>query len=146
MPAPCEPVTRTDNRLVERLLVERTTNLIGLARRGGTAVGGFERVREFLGGVKPSKDGRAILFVASDAQGSDRKRLASSEVEIAVSEALTAGELGYAFGRDTLVFAAIAPGALAREIEAEASRLSLLRTGEASPDSSDDGVKDASVR
>lgn len=134
------------DQLVERLLVERIVSLIGLARRGGTAVAGFERVRESLATMKPSGDARAVLFIASDASAADRRRLSSSVVEIGVSQALTANELGSAFGRETMVFAVVAPGALARELEAEVGRLALLRAGDVASRGFDDGVKDALVR
>jgi uncharacterized protein len=134
------------DRLVERLLVERIISLIGLARRGGTAVAGFERVRESLATMKPSGAARAILFIASDASAADRGRLASRVVELMVSQALTANELGSAFGRDTTVFAAVAPGALAHELEAEVGRLALLRAGDIASRGFDDGVKDALAR
>jgi hypothetical protein len=134
------------DQLVERLLVERIISLIGLARRGGTAVAGFQRVRESLATMKPSGNVRAVLFIASDASAPDRGRLASPAVEVMVSEVFTASELGAAFGRDMMVFAAVAPGKLAHELEAETGRLALLRAGDAASRSFDDGVKDALVR
>jgi hypothetical protein len=134
------------DRLVERLLVERVVSLVGLARRGGTAVMGFERVRESLAAMKPSQGVRAVLFVASDASAPDRRRLTSQTVDVAISEALTASELGSAFGRDAAVFVVVAPGSLARDIEAEASRLALLRSEDSNSLSLDARVKDGSAR
>ena len=134
------------DRVVERLLVERVVSLIGLARRGGTAVMGFERVRESLATMKPSHDVRAVLFVASDASAPDRRRLTSQTVDVTISEALTASELGSAFGRDAAVFVAVAPGSLARDIEAEASRLALLRSEDSDSLTLDARVKDGSAR
>jgi hypothetical protein len=134
------------DQLVERLLVERIISLIGLARRGGTAVAGFERVRESLLAMKPSGDTRAVLFIASDASAADRGRLVSRAVEVMVSEVLTANELGSAFGREMTVFAAVAPGTLAHELEAETGRLALLRAGDTASRGFDDGVKDALAR
>lgn len=134
------------DQLVERLLVERVISLVGLARRGGTAVMGFERVRESLATMKPSHDVRAVLFVASDASAPDRRRLTSQTVDVVISEALTASELGSAFGRDAAVFVAVAPGSLARDIEAEASRLALLRSEDSNSLSLDARVKDGSAR
>lgn len=134
------------DRLVERLLVERIVGLIGLARRSGAAVTGFERVREALAALKPSSGISAVLFVAADASAPDRRRLKSPGVEIVVSHALTASELGSAFGRDTAVFAAVVPGKLARDIGAEAGRLALLRAGDPGSRSFDDRVKDGSAR
>jgi predicted RNA-binding protein YlxR (DUF448 family) len=132
--------------VVERLLVERVISLIGLARRGGTAVMGFERVRESLATMKPSHDVCAVLFVASDASAPDRRRLTSQTVDVTISEVLTSSELGSAFGRDGAVFVAVAPGSLARDIEAEASRLALLRSEDSNSLSLDARVKDGSAR
>jgi hypothetical protein len=144
------------DRLVERLLVERIVDLIGLARRGGVAVTGFERVREALASVTPSSAGSAVLFIAADAPAPDRGRLKAAGGQVSVSKVLTAGELGSAFGRDTAVYAVAAPGRLARDIEAEAGRLALLRAGDADPGVADaatveaisveDSVKDGSAR
>lgn len=144
------------DRLVERLLVERIVGLIGVARRSGTAVTGFERVREALASLKPSSEGSAVLFIAADAPAPDRGRLKSSGGEVTVSQALTANELGSAFGRETAVFATVAPGKLARDIWAEAGRLALLRAGDNGSRSMkapiveaisvDDSVKDGSAR
>lgn len=118
------------DRLVERLLVERVVGLIGLARRSGTAVTGFERVREALAPMKASDEGSAVLFIAADASAPDRGRLKASGGEVSVSQVLTASELGGAFGRENAVFAVVAPGKLARDIGAEAGRLALLRAGD----------------
>lgn len=115
------------DRLVERLLVDRVVSLIGLARRGGAAVAGFQRVREFLEGLKPRGGSRAVLFVAVDASAPDRRHLKTPSVDVAVAEVLTTAELGRAFGQDGSVYAAVSPGNVARELEAEIKRLTLLR-------------------
>jgi hypothetical protein len=134
------------DRIVERLLVERIVNLIGLARRGGAAVCGFERVREALAAMKPSGNGRAVLFVAADASAPDRARLKTSAVEVVTSEALTTGELGTAFGREDGVFAVVSPGRLATEIVAQARRLALLRAEDVGFRPVSNRVKDSSAR
>ena len=139
--------------LVERLLVERLVSLIGLARRSGAAVTGFERVREALASIKPSSEGSVVLLIAADAPAPDRGRLKTA-AEVTVSRALSANELGAAFGRDFAVFASVAPGKLARDIAAEAGRLTLLRAGDdgrAAASAGDaisiaDSVKDGSAR
>ncbi len=144
-------VSQELDQVVERLLLERVISLVGLARRGGTAVMGFERVRESLATMKPSQGVRAVLFVASDASAPDRRRLTSQTVDVTISEALTASELGSAFGREGAVFVAVAPGSLARDIEVEASRLALLRSEDSDSlpvdaNSIDGRVKDGSAR
>lgn len=134
------------DRVVERLLVERIVNLIGLARRSGSAVCGFERVREALAGMKPAGHGSAVLFVAGDASAPDRTRLKGAAVDVETSEALTASELGAAFGREDAVFAVVSPGRLATEIEAQARKLALLRAEDAALRPVSNRVKDSSAR
>jgi predicted RNA-binding protein YlxR (DUF448 family) len=134
------------DRLVERLLLERVVNLIGLARRSGTAVCGFERVREALAAMKPAGHGPAVLFVAGDASAPDRSRLKASAVAMVSCEALTARELGTAFGREDVVFAVVSPGKLAMEIEAQAGRLALLRAEDDAFRPVSNRVKDSSAR
>jgi predicted RNA-binding protein YlxR (DUF448 family) len=121
------------DRLVERLLVERVVSLIGLARRGGAAVAGFQRVREFLDGLTPRAGARAVLLVAADAAAPERRHLKSPQDDIVAADVLTQAELGRAFGRDGAVYAAVAPGNVARELEAEIHRLALLRASDSAP-------------
>jgi predicted RNA-binding protein YlxR (DUF448 family) len=134
------------DRLVERLLVERIDNLIGLARRSGSAVCGFERVREALAAMKPNGHGPGILFVAGDASAPDRSRLKAPSVDVVTWETLTASELGAAFGREDVVFAVVSPGRLATEIEAQARKLALLRAEDAGLRDVGNRVKDSSAR
>jgi predicted RNA-binding protein YlxR (DUF448 family) len=134
------------DRLVERLLVERIVNLIGLARRSGAAVCGFERVREALAAMKPSGHGPAVLLIAGDASAPDRSRLKAHSVDVVTSETLTASELGAAFGREDVVFAVVSPGRLATEIEVQARKLALLRAEDAGLRPVGNRVKDSSAR
>jgi ribosomal protein L7Ae-like RNA K-turn-binding protein len=107
---------------VEQLLARRCVDLLGLARRAGAAVGGFEKVREALraGPV-------GLLVTASDAGEDGRAKLRGLARGAPVLEGLTAAELGAAFGRDAFVHVAIAPGRLARQLAAEGARLAGFR-------------------
>jgi len=111
---------------IEALLAGRTMDLIGLARRAGNVICGFEKVRAFL------KEGRkGVLLAASDGARGGREKLlgkSSGEAELAV---LTSLELGQALGREQVVHAVIAPGALAERIRREMERLRGVRTGAA---------------
>jgi uncharacterized protein len=112
---------------VERLLARRCVDLVGLARRAGLAVGGFEKVREQL------RKGRVGLLVeAADAAGDGKAKLRGLAGSVPVMEVLTAEELGAAFGRDRLVHVAVAPGRLAAQLVGEAARLAGFRPGPAS--------------
>jgi predicted RNA-binding protein YlxR (DUF448 family) len=118
---------------VERLLARRCSELIGLARRAGEAVAGFEKVREEL------RAGRAgLLLEASDgADGGRGKLLRLARGSTAVVDLLTAAELGAAFGRDHAVHGALARGRLAERLLAEAERLKGFRAGGAAGQETD---------
>jgi uncharacterized protein len=107
---------------VERLLAERCRELLGLARRAGQAVAGFEKVREAL------RAGRVGLLVeAVDGAAHGREKLIALASEVRQIAVLRADELGLAFGRDHVVHAAVAPGRFAERLEADAGRLAGFR-------------------
>jgi predicted RNA-binding protein YlxR (DUF448 family) len=115
---------------VETALARRVTELISLARKGGQAVAGYEKVRGWL------DEGRAaVLIQASD--GSERgKTKLRPPPDGAFIGCLTAGELGLSFGRSRAIHAALSAGGLAARIVEDARRLSGLRgeSGESSPE------------
>jgi len=109
--------------LLEAALVRRIVELLGLARRAGQAVAGFDKAREWL----RSGRGRLVLQ-ASDGSVAERGRFLSGVGEsVAVCDPLEAAALGRVFGRDHVVHVAIAPGRLAERIALEAARLGGLR-------------------
>jgi predicted RNA-binding protein YlxR (DUF448 family)/ribosomal protein L7Ae-like RNA K-turn-binding protein len=108
--------------VLEGLLASRCVELIGLARRAGQAVSGFEKVRARL------KQGQAaILIEASDAAVDGREKLQRLAAGVTVLDCLTSEEMGRAFGRDQAVHAMLAPGALAQKFELEARKLKGFR-------------------
>ena len=116
---------RVPDGLPERLagqLLDRCIELIGLARRGGGAVAGFDKVRGWLAA------GRAgLLLHAADGSSHGQAKLAPLAGAVPVVGGLAAAELGRAFGRDIVVHCAIAPGPLAERLVAETARLDGLR-------------------
>lgn len=107
---------------LERLLVGRCIELLGLARRGGAAVAGFERVREWL------LAGRAgLLLAARDGAEEGRRKLKGLAGALPLVELLSAAELARAFGRETVVHAAVAAGSFAGRLRVEAERLAGMR-------------------
>jgi hypothetical protein len=111
--------------LADRLeagLARRLVDVIGLARKAGHAVTGFEKVRARL------RDGAAGLLVqASDGAADGKAKLARLAGGLPRIEVLTAQELGLAFGRDFAIHAALDRGGFADRALAEASRLAGLR-------------------
>jgi predicted RNA-binding protein YlxR (DUF448 family) len=108
------------------LLASRCRDKIGLARRAGQAVSGFEKVSAEL---RSRRCG--ALLLASDAQpGGKAKTRALAGDDDAVVELLTTAELGLAFGSDAVVHVFIAPGGLAKDIRDIARKLAGFRTTE----------------
>ncbi len=114
------PGTLVDD--VERLLVHRCQELIGLARRAKQAVCGYAQTREWL-----ERASAAVLLAARDGSEDQRRKMRGPAGATAVVEALDGGELGAAFGRDRVVHGALAPGKLAAALIHEARRLDGLR-------------------
>ncbi len=107
---------------LEALLAGRLIDVIGLARKAGQAVTGFEKVRARL------KEGAAgALVQASDGAADGKAKLARMAGGVARIEVLTAHELGLAFGRDFALHAALDRGGFADRAIGEAARLSGLR-------------------
>jgi predicted RNA-binding protein YlxR (DUF448 family) len=109
--------------VLEVALVRRIGELLGLARRAGQAVAGFDKAREWL------RNGRGRLILqASDGSAAERARFLSGAGEsVTVLDPLPAAVLGRVFGRDHVVHIAIAPGRLGERLAIEAARLIGLR-------------------
>jgi len=117
---------------LEAALVRRLVELIGLARKAGQAVAGFEKVGARL------RDGAAgVLVQASDGAADGKAKLARQAGPLPRIELLTAQELGLAFGRDFAIHAALDRGGFADRAVAEAQRLEGLRS--AGPEA--DGIR-----
>ena len=106
---------------VERQLVNRLVGLIGLARKSGEAVAGFEKTKDWL-----DKDKVRILIQASDGSGRGKSKLSTPQGARFIGW-LTGDELGMAFGRQTVIHAALGSGGLAERVVEEAQRLKGLR-------------------
>lgn len=109
---------------VEALLAQRCCEVLGLARRAGQAVAGFEKVRQALG-----RREAALLVAAADGAADGRGKLAALAPGLPVVDPLTSAELGAAFGREQVVHAALKPGRLAETLRVEAARLAGFRRG-----------------
>jgi hypothetical protein len=108
---------------VEAMLRQRIFELAGLARRGGGAISGFEKAREWL------VSGRAgLVLQALDGSVEERARFIGGR-DIPVVTVFTAARLGQVFGREHAVHAVIAAGRLAEKIQIEALRLAGVAAG-----------------
>jgi uncharacterized protein len=109
---------------VEKMLVQRCCDLIGLARRAGLAVAGIEKVRE---AVRSEKAG--VLVLALDGAQGGRRKMRSLGCEIPVVMALTGAEMGTVFGRDRVVNIAIGTGSLGDRVIGVAEKIAGFRPG-----------------
>jgi len=122
---------------VERLLVRRCSDLIGLARRAGQLVAGFDGVQAALraGGVD-------LLLTAVDSAGRDGRELAARGAGCRRLRVLTAAEQGMPLDRDHAVHLALKPGSLSDTLWREGRRLAGFRDGAtAEPAAMDDEDK-----
>lgn len=116
-PAPDDLADRTDAGLARAAL-----SALGLARRTGDALIGFEKVRDLL---KTSK--AAVLIAASDGAEDGRRKLAAAAQTTPVYALFSRDELAAALGCDG-VHVAITKGPAAQRFLKAAARLSRFRT------------------
>jgi len=111
--------------LVERLLARRCLDLIGLARRAGAAVAGFEKCRAWL------QSGKAgVLLAARDGAADGRAKMRALAGGAPVVELFTSDEISQAVGHENTVHAVVAPGGFAAKLTAEVERLKAIRQDE----------------
>lgn len=109
---------------VEAILADRVVSLISLARKGGQAVSGYEKVKDWL-----ARGDASVLIQASD--GSERgKSKLSTPGDGSFIGWLTADELGRAFGRQSTIHAALGDGGLVQRVVEDAARLKGLRVSD----------------
>jgi uncharacterized protein len=112
---------------LEALLLKRIQEHLGLARRSGILVLGFDNVvRALQSRRKPgllieasggAEDGRRKVLAAARAQGLNAQ----------IIGCLTANELSMALGRENVIHAALFPGPLADRLALDAERLEGFR-------------------
>ncbi len=118
---------------IEAGLARRCGDLLGLARRAGQSVAGFDKVRGWL------RDGKAALLIeASDGAPDGRRKLRAGMRHVPTIAVLTAAELAAALGRETAVHVAVAPGRLAERLGETALRLAAMRGIEGADIKTDD--------
>jgi len=110
--------------VLETALIRRIGDFLGLARRAGQAIAGFEKARDWMR-THPV----GLVLQAADGSEAERTRFRSAVQDaVPVLDPLTGAELGRVFGHDTVVHVALAPGRLASSIAIDAGRLAGLRT------------------
>jgi hypothetical protein len=110
--------------VLETALIRRIGDFLGLARRAGQAIAGFEKARDWMR-THPV----GLVLQAADGSEAERTRFRSAVPDaVPVLDPLTGAELGRVFGHDTVVHVALVPGRLASTIAQDAGRLAGLRT------------------
>ncbi|WP_375687810.1 RNA-binding protein [Pseudooceanicola sp. LIPI14-2-Ac024] len=107
--------------LVEGAVARHLVELLGLARKSGGAVAGYEKVKDWL-----DKEKAVVLIQASDGSGRGKSKLSTPYGGRFIGW-LRAEEIGQAFGRQHAVHAALAAGGLTKRVVEEAQRLKGLR-------------------
>jgi len=108
--------------VLEAQIARRCMDTIGLARRAGQAILGFEKAAASL---RTGKGG--VLIAARDAGADGQAKLRALAPEMPRFTLLDAAELGAAVGRDHLVHAVVKAGALADRLLTERARLEGFR-------------------
>ncbi|GGD21676.1 RNA-binding protein [Sinisalibacter lacisalsi] len=119
-----QPVDVPDDLVqrVEAALVDRVVELLSLARKAGTAIAGYEKVKDWL-----VKDQAEVLIQAADGSERGKSKLRPPGENDRFIGCLTALELGLAFGRENVIHGALATGGLTPRVVEEAAKLSGLR-------------------
>ena len=112
---------------VEKRLVGRMQSDLGLARRAGQLVLGFDNVLRRLNDKAPPR----LLVEAQDGAADGRKKLAGSAaargLRVETMDWLTRAELSLALGRENVIHAAVNPGPLAERLISDSARLKGFR-------------------
>lgn len=125
---------------IEALLAQRCCDTLGLARRAGQAVAGFERVAD---AARHGKVG--LLVFALDGAEAGRRRVAALGREVPAAGALTGAELGAAFGRERVAHVAVAPGPFADRLGIDMRRIAGFRAGAVIEDDAPHGSSERTV-
>lgn len=111
----------------EKALVARMMGDIGLARRSGALVLGFDNVLRALESRSPPK----LLIQARDGSPEGKRKLDNARLrqglDCTLIEILSSAELGLALGRENVIHAALQPGGLGERLIFDAERLSGFR-------------------
>lgn len=117
------------NRL-EDLLKHRIAERLGLARRAGQLVQGFDNVLKSL----DTTHAPTLLIEAADGAADGRRKLLQAAHArgrtLVVVDCLKTSELSLALGRENVIHAAVRPGAMADRLSTDVARLQGLRASE----------------
>jgi predicted RNA-binding protein YlxR (DUF448 family) len=114
---------------VEKLIVQRMADDLGLARRAGSVVLGFDQITKAF----EAKPAPVLLVEASDGSADGKRKLFGAAfaqgLKPRIIDCLNCEELSLALGRENVVHAALKSGQLAERLELNAGRLAGFRVG-----------------
>lgn len=103
---------------LETLLVRRCQDRIGMARRAGQAVMGYEKAVSWF------KAGKAACIIMADDAGGSAQEIGFDTI---IRSALTGEELGRVFDRPRAVYVALGKGPLSEKLQVDLLRLAGIR-------------------
>lgn len=107
---------------VEGILARRVVDMLSMGRKAGRAVAGLEKVKTWLIDEKA-----VVLLQASDGSERGKTALRPPDGPETLIDCLTSSELGMAFGRDTVIHAAMTKDGITNRVLYDAARLAGLR-------------------
>jgi uncharacterized protein len=111
----------------QKALAARMLGDLGLARRSGALILGFDNVLRALESPKPPR----VLIEAFDGSADGKRKLYAAAHRLGLNcyviETLTSPELGLALGRENVIHAAVQAGGLAERLIFDAERLKGFR-------------------
>lgn len=110
---------------IEAALEKRALEALGLSRRTGEAVLGFDQVKDAL-----TKGRAGVLLSAADAADDGREKLSRLGKELFQYRGFSSAAMSAAFGREGVKHAALLKGAAADRFKREAARLDGVRVAE----------------
>lgn len=111
----------------EKLLAGHILNTLGLARRAGELIQGFEKIETALRGATPP----AVIVEATDASADGRRKIEAAATAKRLTPfvigCFTSAELGLALGLENVIHASVKPGRFAERLVFDAGRLQGFR-------------------
>lgn len=115
-------VSETLSTEIEKVLISRCLNILGLCRKSGVLNTGFAKVEASL------KSGKAaVLIAASDGSKDGTSKMERFAKDLPLVDIFDRAELSQAIGRDNAVHLSLAPSRLADRFVAEVSKLKGFR-------------------
>jgi uncharacterized protein len=104
--------------LVETRLRAKCLDLLGLARRSGDLITGFEKVKAEL-----ATGNAVVLLAATDGAADGREKLSRLAMDLPVVTLFDVADMSLALGRENVVHAVLSSGGLAERFLKETTRL-----------------------